>query len=78
MRTNAYGGSCMSAGATGRRPRRVGANYKRAQYDQFVAYDPFAQAAGGGRCSMADLWFVLLTVGLFAVFALVAKAVERL
>jgi hypothetical protein len=30
------------------------------------------------RAGVADLWFVLLTVGLFAVLALLVKAVERL
>jgi hypothetical protein len=31
-----------------------------------------------GGAGVADLWFVLLTVGLFAVLALLVKAVERL
>ena len=30
------------------------------------------------RCAMADLVFVLLTIGLFALLALVVRAVERL
>jgi hypothetical protein len=32
----------------------------------------------GRRAAMADLWFVLLTIALFGLMALVARAVEHL
>jgi hypothetical protein len=71
-------------GAAGSRPRVPSESPRRGYlewYDKYVAFDgicPERRWHGEGGPGVADLWFVLLTVGLFAVLALLVKAVERL